>query len=206
MLPHSPDLAEGIAVTRPASPNRRPRISPGRTAEEQHLACAREWSTRCNRSDRGVIESCVAAHRSCRPADVPSLDAIRDVSGWSFVLVDSVVTQLKIDYRFTLILENGVEIVIAEPFVLRETRGSEVTVPPGDKVYEVQAALPLFNQHVRQIRALESGVLQIVFDSGAEIEVPTNVSFETWQIVFPDGRMWIGSPGGGVTLHPEGHT
>jgi hypothetical protein len=79
-------------------------------------------------------------------------------------------------------------------------------VPPGETVHEVQAALPLFNQRVEQVRASSDGVLRVTFDGGSEIVVPTNHSFENWQIVFPDGRMWIGSPGGGIALHPEGHS
>jgi hypothetical protein len=127
--------------------------------------------------------------------------AVEDNDGWTFNLKESLVTQLKVDYRFTLLLENGVEIVIEEPFVLRDARG-RATVPPGEKAYEVQAALPLFNQRVMQMRAFLDGTLRVAFDGGSEIEVPSSAAYENWQVVFPDGRTWVGIPGGGVTVFP----
>jgi hypothetical protein len=49
------------------------------------------------------------------------------------------------------------------------------------------------------------GVLRVSFDSGRQIVVPTNRAYGNWQIVFPDGRKWIGVPGGGIARPPDGH-
>lgn len=121
---------------------------------------------------------------------------------WQFELSEGVVTQLRVGYGFCLLLEDGLLIVIEEPFNLSTVTGT-VLVPPGEKVYEVDAALPLFNQRAERIEASASGELRITFESGATIDVGANDRYENWQIVAPDGRQWIGLPGGGVTSFPD---
>jgi hypothetical protein len=106
-----------------------------------------------------------------------------------------------VDYRFTLLLENGEFIVIDEPFTLT-TDGHAQLVPPGEAVYDVAAALPLFNESVVTVTAAGSGELRVVFADGATIDVPTNRGYENWQLTLPDGREWIGLPGGGVSFRP----
>ena len=132
---------------------------------------------------------------------VPDMSAVEDEDGWCFAFVEDLVTQLRVDHRFTLLLENGIEIVVEEPFTLRGPSGFE-TVPPGEAVYEVQAALPLFNQRVTEMRASRVGALRVAFDGGYEIEAAPNPAYESWQVAFPDGRMWVGAPGGDVVVFP----
>jgi Family of unknown function (DUF6188) len=69
-------------------------------------------------------------------------------------------------------------------------------VPPGDVTHEVAAGLPLFNRKVGEAHASRSGQLRVRFVGGPVIEVPVNESFENWQVVLPDGRLWVGLPGG----------
>jgi hypothetical protein len=40
------------------------------------------------------------------------MGAVEDAEGWTFAFAENLVTQLRVDYRFTVVLENGVEIVI----------------------------------------------------------------------------------------------
>lgn len=82
-----------------------------------------------------------------------------------------------------------------QPFILRTPAGEE-RVPPG---WDAAAALQVFDQRVERAVAQRSGVLELTFESTLEVEVPVEASgcCENWQITFPDGRMWIGLPGGG---------
>jgi hypothetical protein len=127
-------------------------------------------------------------------------DAVAEqtTEGWTFRFLDAIVTQLVVDYRFTLRIAGGASIVLEEPFVI-DWNGARTRVPPGDARYEVAAALPLFNREVDSVRAETTGRLQVGFLDGPTLEVPANPAYESWQIVMPDGEQWIGTPGGGIT-------
>jgi Family of unknown function (DUF6188) len=120
-----------------------------------------------------------------------------NVDGWRLRFDEPLVTQLRVDNQFSLLLQGGALIAIAEPFELRTEAGTR-RVPPGDAVYEVADALPLFNQEVVNVHAAASGELSICFNSGAVIEVPVNDYYESWEVVLQTGELWVGLPGGGV--------
>jgi hypothetical protein len=123
---------------------------------------------------------------------------------WTLTFADPVVTQLRVDYGFTLLLGGGVEIRIEQPFQLTLGASDALTVPPGESVWDVGAALPLFNMHVATVQVERGGVLHIGFDENASIEVPTHPQWENWALHTPDGGIWVGTPGGGVTVFPGG--
>lgn len=126
--------------------------------------------------------------------------ASQGAAGWTFRFGDPVVTQLQVDFRFSLLLGGGAIVVLEGPFELR--RGSRsFRVPPGNAVFEVAEALPLFNSRVEAVQASSSGELRIDFGGDVVVSVPVNPSYENWQIVMPDGEQWIGVPGGGVAHH-----
>ena len=121
--------------------------------------------------------------------------------GWVIVFDEPLVTQLLVDYRFSMRLEGGGLIVVEEPFQLTTPDGMAL-VPPGEAVFEVGVALPLFNQRVEAIRAHDNGRLRVGFESGWTIDVPVNVGYENWQVIAPDGEEWVGLPGGAVAHLP----
>jgi Family of unknown function (DUF6188) len=142
-----------------------------------------------------VVDTAAAIGQSA-PVDSSTLE--NDDDGWTLQTTDSLVTQLRIDYRFTLMLGSGVLIAISEPFELR-TNSATILIPPDDAVYEVGPALPLFNQRIVTLRAAKSGELLIEFDSGTTIRVPTNDGYENWEITLPTRDQLIGLPGGGAS-------
>ena len=129
------------------------------------------------------------------------VEATEDDSGWTIQFSDPLVTQLKIDYRFTLLLGSGAQIVLEEPFALERDGRTEV-VPSGDAPSEVAWALPLFDCRVRSVVAASSGELRVEFDEGAVVTVAVNPHYENWQVVLPDGEQWVGTPGGGIAHFP----
>ena len=124
-----------------------------------------------------------------------------DADGWTLRFAEPLVTQLRIDYAFSLVLADGAVIRIDEPFDLGTLEETSL-VPPGDVTHEVAAALPLFNQSVHSVRISRSGELTIRFDEGPVIEVPVNQGYENWLISLVDGDTWVGLPGGGVSVLP----
>jgi hypothetical protein len=125
---------------------------------------------------------------------------IEQSTGWIFPFEGEVVSQLVLDYRFLLRLGSGPEIVIETPFTLR--RGDEVVGIDPTSVVEIAAALPVLRQIVRGATASRLGVLTLLFVGGHELEVESHERFESWQVVFPDGRLYVGRPGEGVTSFP----
>jgi len=127
--------------------------------------------------------------------------AEQDANGWILRFGDPLVTQLQVDYRFSLLLGGGALIVLASPFELRRGKAI-VRVPPGDDVSEVAEALPLFNARVDEVKVKASGELRIGFGDEVVATVAVDPNYENWEIVMPDGELWIGTPGGGVAHFP----
>ena len=107
------------------------------------------------------------------------------------------VTQLRVDHAFTLLIGDATVVRIETPFRLRRGKLDETLA--GDAPHDVGAALPLLHQEVSSLQVRSSGALHLVFGDGSTIDVaPTpEVPHETWQITQGDW-MWVGLPGGGV--------
>jgi hypothetical protein len=121
---------------------------------------------------------------------------------WIVHFDDPVVTQLRVDHRFTLVLE-GALLAIGEPFMLQTPDGSW-WVPPSDASHDVAPALPLLHQELTVLRVARSGELTLEFDSGAIISVPSNEHYENWDLSWSDGELWVGAPGGHVSWDAPG--
>jgi hypothetical protein len=103
--------------------------------------------------------------------------AEEDASGWTFRFNDPLVTQLRVDHCFSLLLGGGALVVLENQFELR--RGAlSVCVPPGDAAGEVAEALPLLHSSVESIEAPSSGELRVDFGDGVVATVPVNPHYE----------------------------
>jgi hypothetical protein len=125
-----------------------------------------------------------------------------DAGGFTVVPDDGQVTQLKVDHRFSILLAGGIELVLEGPFLLYQPGEQTPTEVPTGDVWEVEPALPLFRDQVERVVARRSGELYVMFSSGRRIEEPTNLPWENYQVLFPDGTMWVGSAGGGLVTFP----
>lgn len=96
---------------------------------------------------------------------------------------DGLVTQLRVDHAFSLLLDGGVLIRVRGAFSLVSPAGSTETLPAGEP-HEVEAALGLLHDHVEDVSAEPSGVLGIFFASGYRMEVPPLEAFENWVITY----------------------
>ena len=68
--------------------------------------------------------------------------------------------------------------------------------------WQCRRRLSLLDQRVVSVQPDPTGVLTIDFEGGDRVVVPVNQSYENWQLLYSDGTMLIGLPGGGITKYP----
>ncbi|WP_245726858.1 DUF6188 family protein [Streptomyces longwoodensis] len=115
---------------------------------------------------------------------------ILNLRGWG-------VTGITVDYRLTLALDDGWEVVLEAAAWLSS---GPAHTDPGllllPETQDVAAALPLFGTKVVSTIAFKSGKLRMVFEVGAHLTCPADAEFEAWQITGPGGWRFVSLPGG----------
>jgi hypothetical protein len=134
---------------------------------------------------------------------------------WILNLRGLTVARISVDFRLTLALDAGWEVVLEAP--TRLSPGS-VRTSPGllltPESQDVAAVLPLFGAMVLSSVAFKSGALRLVFDGGTHLTCSTDTSFEAWQITGPRGWRFVSLPGGdlavwsgsGASENPQGRS
>lgn len=116
---------------------------------------------------------------------------------WILNLRGRGVAGIAVDYRLTLALDEGWEVVLETPARLSSgpahTNPGVLLVP---ETQDVAAALPLFGAKVVSAVAFKSGTLRMVFEDGMHLTCPTDAAFEAWQITGPGGWRFVSLPGG----------
>ncbi|WP_371600927.1 DUF6188 family protein [Streptomyces sp. NBC_00564] len=116
---------------------------------------------------------------------------------WILNLRGRGVAGITVDYRLTLALDEGWEVVLETPARLSSgpahTNPGVLLVP---ETQDVAAALPLFGTKVVSAVAFKSGTLRMVFEDGTHLTCPTDAAFEAWQITGPGGWRFVSLPGG----------
>jgi|SRR5579872_1609672 len=113
------------------------------------------------------------------------------------VLVGKRVTQLKVDFGFTVLFWSPgykAEIRIEQPFTFTPHGDSTLRVEPGN-VDTVCAALKIFNKDVAAI-SVENGTLRVEFEGGAWLLVSPHPKYEAWDMAASDGVKIVCTPGG----------
>ena len=109
-------------------------------------------------------------------------------------------SQLRVDFALTLLLDDDSVIRIEAPFDLKSPDDS-FRLPLG-KPHEVSPALPLLHQAIALARIERVGSLRLEFEDGWTIDVPPDSEYESWQVTVATAGMWVGLPGGGVAVFP----
>ncbi|EFL19942.1 conserved hypothetical protein [Streptomyces sp. C] len=120
---------------------------------------------------------------------------------WILNLRGLSVVRISIDFRLTLVLDAGWEVVLEAP--ARLSTGPLHTspgLPLTPESQDVAAALPLFGAKVLSAVVFKSGVLRMVFDSGMHLTCSADASFEAWQVTEPRGWRFISLPGGDLAV------
>jgi hypothetical protein len=120
---------------------------------------------------------------------------------WTLTFPDGTVTQLRFDFAFTLVIDQGLDIRIESPFIFREPNASQTLLAP-EHNGTLGSLLRLHQAKVVRADALRVGQLEIDFEDGSAIVVEPDGNFENFNVRTPDGEMLIGLPSGGIARFP----
>jgi hypothetical protein len=116
-------------------------------------------------------------------------------------LVGRHVTQLRVDYAFTLIFwsrEYSAEIRIEAPFTLTSADGQTFHVE-AENVETVSPALQVLNQVASEV-AVQHGTLHIEFEGRTAISVSPLPKHEAWNLCGSGGLKVVCMPGGELAV------
>ncbi|MGW7455026.1 DUF6188 family protein [Streptomyces sp. NPDC054787] len=128
-------------------------------------------------------------------------EAVEHEDRWVLGLRARRVDRISVDFRLTLTLDGGWDIVLEAPTLL--SAGPSRTSPGtllNPETQDVAAALPLFGANALSAVAFKSGTLRIVFDNGTHLTCSADTSFEAWQITGPGGWRFVSLPGGDLAV------
>ncbi|MCL2468497.1 MAG: DUF6188 family protein [Micrococcales bacterium] len=123
----------------------------------------------------------------------------RDNDRWILPVEGQPVTQLRVDYAITLLLENGIAVRIENPFVLA-TGDERYQLDPSDEPIYLAPVLPLARARIVSGTAFDNGKLRLVFADGSEITVSSSEDYEPWEICGPQGFLMVSVPGGELAI------
>lgn len=118
---------------------------------------------------------------------------------WDLPVAGQLVTQLRFDYAFSILLEDGVLIRIGGSFVLITPSGQHALDPESDPE-EMAPVLALARSTVVQGSAFEDGSLELSFSTGELLLVPVSEQYEAWEAAGSKGMLVVSSPGGGLAI------
>jgi len=109
-------------------------------------------------------------------------------------------TWLTFDYAVTVSILDGYAFRIEVAFSFAEGNGNESLMDPeGDPVH-LGPVLHVNRTTLLEARAFDSGRLELSFGNGVSIGVPSDIRFEAWNAVGPDGFLMVALPGGGLSV------
>lgn len=120
--------------------------------------------------------------------------------GWTFGFDDERIERLHVDRRVVLELGDDTKVVLGTRCAVT-LDGVESSMDP-----EVPATLApvlgVVHRAVQRIEVSLDGVLMIELADGGRVESAPDPAFENWELILPDGAMYVGLPGGGVASFP----
>lgn len=116
------------------------------------------------------------------------------------------VTQIQIDFRFTLVFEGEGSISFSCPFDYINPQTSPLSIDPEGAKARLLPAIELFGEIVRRAYVLE-GVVSIEFENGVRLTSRADEDYEAWSFddlqPAPNNRKMVCLPGGGVAVWGE---
>jgi hypothetical protein len=133
------------------------------------------------------------------PTDDAGLTEVR--GKWILPIGEGKVTQLRIDYGFTLLLDSWIEIRIETPFTYGPQGGMQRFEPS-----DAPGLAPLLQLHQAAITSAEirnDGRLRLAFTDGAMLVVPPDERYEAFKVTgsrppIRRGFSFVAIPGGGL--------
>ncbi|GII59825.1 hypothetical protein Pth03_82140 [Planotetraspora thailandica] len=115
------------------------------------------------------------------------------------------VIQIRVSYQLTLDLDSGAQVDLETEAVLSSgsLRAPDVArTPLTPQRQDVAPALALFGATILSAVVFKSGVLRLVFHTGAHLNAKPDPQYEAWSVSGsgPDSLRLVCQPGGGVAV------
>jgi hypothetical protein len=133
-------------------------------------------------------------------ADVTGIGVDELVDRWVLPVENCPVASCSFDYAVTLRLTNDVNVRIEQPFVYRSAEGVEHLIVPGSDPVGLAPVLSVCRLVVRQGFAFKDGRLELEFEDGSSVNVPSGEDFEPWELFGPGDLRVISVPGGDLAI------
>lgn len=122
---------------------------------------------------------------------------------WVVPLSGELVHQCSYDYAFTLEvgeIEQPYIIRIEQEFVLYNPEGAMDLIDPQADPRQMGATLRLLRKTITRAIAHKDGRLEIDFDDGSLVRVPSSSGYEPWELHGPDDLIMVASAGGDLVV------
>lgn len=122
---------------------------------------------------------------------------------WIFPMENLTVTKLEIDYAFTIStwVSNDVyfSITIEASFAFNTPDNNRIDVTP-ETLTGICSVLKILHSTFRSVIAYKTGKLEINFNTGEQIVVEPNSSYEAWNLTGPGGLLYVCIAGGDFAI------
>lgn len=132
-------------------------------------------------------------------AEAVSVELIERRGRWLVPMAGLTVTQCRVDYAFTMLVDDGYEVRIEQPFTLVRGAASSLLDPEGEPS-ELGPALSVLRRDVEQAVAFKDGRLEIALSDGVRVLVNGDDDHEPWTVVGPGGLRVVSMPGGELAI------
>ena len=122
---------------------------------------------------------------------------------WIVPLSGEVVTQCRYDYAFTLVIGNvdpPYMVRISEKFELYNPDGTVNSCDPEADPRDMSGTLRLLRGTITRVIVHKVGRLEIDFEDGNRVRVPSSSGYEPWELHGPDNLVMVASAGGDVMV------
>lgn len=123
---------------------------------------------------------------------------------WIIPLNGKAVTQIRIDFGFTLHFWEieGTDVVIRiEGEFTYKTNESEYKIKPGENLSKLCPALELFQKKIHSAEAYKNGILKLAFEDNIFLVVKEGQQYEPWELAETNGSKLISLPGGELAVY-----
>jgi hypothetical protein len=121
--------------------------------------------------------------------------------GWVIDPLNGEVTQLRIDYAFTVVIDAAIELRVESGLAYFDGTATH-RIPPEDPP-AVAPLLTLTHATATRLDLRDTGILTIEFEDGRRLRVEPDAAFESFSLGVPreatSGALFIGLIGGGVS-------
>jgi len=141
-------------------------------------------------------------------AEMTRMELIEGDNGWVLPIAGTVISQCRVDYAFTLILDGedgSFEIRIEQPFTLAAADGdAQLSVDPAAGAAAMAPAITVVHHVIDSAVAFNLGDLTVTLADRRTLRVSRSDQYEAWQLVGPLGLRVVSAPGGELSIwHPR---